>query len=155
MSKTLITYFSATGATRRLAGRLSKILHADTFEIEPEVKYTEEDLRWPDRDNRACMEMKNKRFRPLVSKKLPNADKYDKVLLGFPVWYNTAPTIINTFLEENNLNGKDVYLFITSGATPVDKSLKDLRKTYPNVNFISGKRFNGSFMDEDVLEWVR
>ena len=155
MNKTLVAYFSATGATKRLAHKLSKLLHADTFEIEPEVKYTEEDLRWPDRDNRACMEMKNKRFRPLVSKKLSDADKYDKVLLGFPVWYNTAPTIINTFLEENNLNGKNVYLFITSGATPVDKSLKDLRKTYPNVNFISGKRFNGSFMDEEVLEWVR
>ena len=155
MSKTLVAYFSATGATKRLAQKLSKLLHADIFEIEPEVKYTEEDLRWPDKGNRACMEMKNKRFRPLVLNKLEDVSKYDKVLLGFPVWYYTAPTIINTFLEENNLNGKDVYLFITSGATPVDKSLKDLRKSYPNVNFISGKRFNGSFMDEDVLEWVR
>ncbi len=155
MNSTLVAYFSATGATKRLGQKLAKILHADTFEIEPEVKYTEEDLRWPDKSNRACMEMKNKRFRPLVAKKLENVDKYDRILLGFPIWYYTAPKIINTFLEENNLNGKDVYVFITSGATPVDKSLKDLRKTYPNINFISGKRFNGSFLEEDVLDWVR
>ena len=155
MNKTLVVYFSATGATKRLAERLSRLLHADIFEIEPEIKYTEEDIRWPDRSNRACMEMKNKRFRPLVSKKLEDAGKYDKIVLGFPVWYYTAPTIVNTFLEENNLTGKDVYIFITSGATPVDKSLKDLRKSYPNVNFISGKRFNGGFRKEDVLEWVR
>ena len=155
MGKTLVAYFSATGATKRLAERISNLLHADTFEIEPEVKYTNEDLRWPDRSNRACKEMKNKKFRPLISKKLENADSYDTILLGFPIWYYTAPTIINTFIEENDLSGKNIYLFVTSGATPVDKSLKDLRRTYPNINFIGGKRFNGSFLNESVLEWVK
>ena len=99
--------------------------------------------------------MKNKNFRPLVLNKIEGIDKYERILLGFPIWYYTAPTIINTFIEENNLTGKDVYVFITSGATPVDKSLKDLQKAYPSINFISGKRFNGGFRKQDVLEWVR
>ena len=154
MNKILVAYFSATGATKRLAGRISELLHADTFEIEPEVKYTYEDLKWPDKNNRAFREMKNKRFRPLVLNKLKNADNYDTILLGFPIWYYTAPTIINTFIEENDLSGKNIYLFVTSGATPVDKSLKDLQKEYPDINFIGGKRFNGSFIKQDILEWV-
>ena len=154
MKKFLVVYFSATGATKRLAERLSRTLNADIFEIEPEVKYTSFDLIWPSKINRAYREMRNKNFRPLVARKLENIDEYDNILLGFPIWYNTAPTIVNTFLEENDLSGKNVYLFVTSGATKVDKSLKDLRSMYPDINFVGGKRFNGSFMNSELLTWI-
>lgn len=155
MGKTLVTYFSATGATKRTAERIAGVLNADIFEIKPVVKYTDDDLKWPSRDNRSCMEMKNRRFRPLVSEKLQNAEDYDKIVIGFPVWYYTAPTIVNTFIEENNLDGKKAYVFVTSGATGVDKSLKDLKRAYPEVQFVSGKRFNGSFYSKEVLDWVK
>ena len=155
MEKILVSYFSATGSTKRLAENIADVLNADVFEIEPEVKYTKEDLKWPDKSNRSFMEMKDKNFRPLVSKKLTNSEDYNKVLLGFPIWYYTAPTIVNTFIEENDLTGKDVYVFATSGATPVDKSFKDLQKTYPNINFVSGKRFNGTFNQNEIINWVK
>ena len=154
MGKTLITYFSATGSTKRLADKIANLIDADVFEIVPEVKYTDKDLKWPSRDNRAAMEMKNKNFRPLVLNKLENAEDYNKILLGFPVWYNTAPTIVNSFIEENNLAGKDVYVFATSGATSVDKSFKDLKKSYPDINFVDAKRFNGGFLKNDVTDWI-
>ena len=154
MGKILVSYFSATGATKRLAEKIAGVLDADIFEIEPEVKYTNEDLKWPSRNNRSCNEMKNKRFRPLVSNKLDNSEEYDEILIGFPVWYDTAPTIVNTFIEENNLDGKVAYIFVTSGVTSVDKSFKDLRKMYPKIHFISGKRFSGAFREKDVLNWV-
>lgn len=154
MGKVLVSYFSATGATKRLAQKIAGVLNADIFEIKPEIKYTEDDLKWPSRNNRSCIEMKNKRFRPLVLNKLNNPEEYDEVLIGFPVWYDTAPTIVNTFIEENNLDGKMVYIFVTSGVTSVDKSFKDLKKLYPNIKFISGKRFSGAFREKDVLNWV-
>ena len=52
MGKTLVSYFSATGATKRLAEKIADTLDADIFEIEPVNKYTNEDLKWPSRDNR-------------------------------------------------------------------------------------------------------
>lgn len=155
MGNILVCYFSATGATKRLAERIAGILKSDIFEIEPVIKYTNEDLKWPSRTNRSCEEMKNKRFRPLIVNKLKNSDEYDTLLIGFPIWYYTAPTIINTFIEENNLKGKKVYVFVTSGATSVDKSFKDLKRMYPEINFVSGKRFNGSFYTKEVLDWVK
>ena len=155
MEKILVTYFSATGATKRTAEKIAGVLKADIFEIEPTIKYTNDDLKWPSKENRACMEMKNKKFRPLVSHKMENIGDYDKIILGFPVWYYTAPTIVNSFIEENNLNGKKAYVFVTSGATSVDKSFKDLKKAYPKVDFVSGKRFNGSFYNKEVLDWVK
>ena len=154
MSKTLVSYFSATGATKRLAEKIAGVIQADTFEIEPEVKYTTEDLKWPSRTNRSYVEMKNKRFRPLVSKKLDNSNDYDRIVLGFPVWYDTAPTIVNSFIEENDLDGKKAYVFVTSGVTSVDKSFKDLKRQYPNIGFVSAKRFSGAFREKDVTDWL-
>lgn len=154
MGKTLVSYFSATGATKRLAEKIADTLDADIFEIEPVDKYTKEDLLWPSRNNRSCMEMKDKKFRPLVSNKIKNTEEYDTIFLGFPVWYYTAPTIINSFIEENNLKGKDAYVFVTSGVTSVDKSFKDLKNAYPEITFISGKRFSGRYREKDLLDWV-
>ena len=70
MSRILVTYFSATGTTKRLSEKIAKVLDADIFEIEPEVKYTANDLVWPSKTNRTFQEMKSKSFRPLVAKKL-------------------------------------------------------------------------------------
>ncbi len=154
MYKTLVAYFSATGATKRLAERIANTLEADIFEIVPATQYTYDDLKWPSRSNRSCIEMKHKEFRPGVLNKINNLDEYDEVFIGFPVWYFTAPTIINTFIEENNLEGKQVYIFVTSGVNSPKRSLKDLKRTYPNLNIISGKRFSGAFYPREVYNWI-
>lgn len=154
MGKTLVAYFSATGATGRLAERIADTLNADLFQIEPAAKYTYEDLRWPSRNNRSCLEMKNKSYRPQVMNTPDNMEEYDTVFLGFPVWYYTAPTIINTFIEGNNFEGKNTYVFVTSGVNSVDRSLKDLKRAYPNINFVSGKRFSGAFYPKEVFKWI-
>ncbi len=155
MSKVLVTFFSATGATKRTAKRIAEVLDADTFEIVPAIKYTAEDLEWTNKNSRSSQEMQNKNYRPPILKKLPNVENYDIVLIGFPIWWYTAPTIINTFIEETNLVGRRVYIFATSGATPVDKSFKDLKREYKNIKFISAKRFNGTFRKEDITDWIK
>ncbi len=155
MKKILVSYFSASGSTKRVAKKIADLVDADMFEIEPLEKYTDKDLDWTDRESRSTIEMKNRKYRPPVLNKLENAEDYDSIVLGFPVWWYTAPTVVNTFIEENNLSGKDAYVFVTSGATGVEGSLKDLKKTYPDINFISGKRFNGSFPKSEVLDWIK
>ncbi len=154
MSRILVSYFSATGATKRIAEDIASTVNADLFEIEPVLKYTAEDLEWMGKKSRAYDEMKNKSFRPPIVKKSLNTEGYEKVILGFPVWWNTAPTIVNTFLDSYNLVGKKVYVFVTSGATGVEKSFKDLKREYPYLDFMSGKRFNGSFMKKEVKDWI-
>lgn len=99
--------------------------------------------------------MNNKSFRPPVLNKVPNIEAYDTVIVGFPVWWYTAPTIINTFIEENNLEGKKVYVFVTSGGSSSDGSFKDLKNTYTNLDFISSKRFRGNESDEEYKNWIK
>ncbi len=150
--KALISYFSASGVTKKIAEELSQLLGGDLFEIEPVEKYTDADLDWRDQNSRSTIEMNDRDFRPAVSKKVENMGDYDKVVIGFPVWWYTAPTIINTFIEENDLSGKDVYIFVTSGGSGVDGSLKDLRAKYPEIKFVDGKRIQQ--VTDDLATWI-
>ena len=153
--KTLVVYFSATGNTKAVAEMIAEETNGDLFEIEPAQKYTLEDLDWTNKQSRSSIEMQDKTFRPQILNKVSNITEYDTVVLGFPVWWYTAPTIINTFIEENNLEGKKIYVFVTSGGSSSEGSFRDLKNTYKNLNFISNKRFTGRETDEDYINWIK
>ena len=95
--KTLVTYFSATGNTEAVAKQIADIAGADIFEIRPEVPYSQADLDWRDKTSRSSVEMNDRSFRPAFIKDLKNYDEYDVIYIGFPIWWYTAPTIINSF----------------------------------------------------------
>ena len=152
MSK-VVCYFSASGITKSVASVISDTIGADIFEIEPSIPYTSEDLDWTNKNSRTSVEMSDKSSRPSI-KSDGDISKYDTVIIGFPVWWYTAPNIINTFIESNNFDGKKVYVFVTSGSSSVDSSFNNLKKEYPNINFISGKRFDSSVTKEDILYWL-
>ena len=151
----LVTYFSASGVTRAAAEKVATVIGGDIFEIEPVQKYTKEDLDWMDKQSRSTIEMNNRDFRPPVLNKLTNAENYDTIVIGFPVWWYTAPTIINTFIEENNLDGKNAYVFVTSGSSGAEDSFNDLKNAYPNINFISCKRLKGNETEKEILKWIK
>ena len=153
MSRILVSYFSASGTTRSVAKKVADAINGDLFEIEPKVKYTEEDLDWTNKQSRSSIEM-NEDIRPEIVNKVSNLDEYDKVVLAFPIWWYKEPTIIDKFLEENNMVGKEVYVFVTSGSSPIDSTYRSLQNNFPNINFISGKRFTGNESDEEYKSWV-
>lgn len=155
MSKILVSYFSATGTTKGVAQKLAKVIEGDLFEIRPAKKYTDADLDWHDKNSRSTIEMEDKTSRPEIIEKVKNLVDYETIVIGFPVWWYTCPTIINTFIEENNFNGKNIYVFVTSGSSSVDGSFNDLKTTYPNLNFVGGKRFSESENDESLANLIK
>ena len=152
--KTLVCYFSATGTTKKVAEMIASSFSGDLFEIEPKIKYTSADLNWNDKFSRSTIEMEDKTSRPAVEKKVENISNYDTIILGFPVWWYTAPTIVKTFIEENDLTGKKIYVFVTSGGSSHVGSIKDLKATYPNLNFVEGKRLYSDSTKDDVSDWM-
>ena len=142
MSKTLVAYFSATGTTKAAAQQLAKEKNADLFEIAPEVAYTAADLDWRDKQSRSTIEMKDRSSRPAIKGTCANIADYDTVWIGFPVWWYTAPTIINTFIEAHDLTGKVLNVFATSGGSGVEGSAKDLRKAYPQYQWGESRLMN-------------
>ena len=150
--KTLVAYFSATGNTRKAAKQLADVMGATLHEITPEQPYTSEDLDWTDSTSRSYVEMHNLESRPAISDKVDNLSEYDTVFLGFPVWWYVAPTVVNTFIENNDLDGKTVICFATSGGSPVGPCVDALKKQYPNIEWKEGKLLN-DVSREELQTW--
>ena len=154
MKKTLVAYFSATGNTARLAKCLSQAISADIFEIKPEKTYTEADLDWHDKLSRSSLEMNNSASRPKTAEKLGNMNEYGTVFVGFPIWWYTAPRIINTFLESYDFSGKTVIPFATSGSSEMDDIADKIKMSCSEkADFKSGKRFS-SYSVDTLKSWV-
>lgn len=140
--KTLVVYFSASGTTKQVAQQLAKSLNADIFEIQPQEPYTNADLDWTNKQSRSTLEMNDKSSRPAIAKRCENIADYDRILIGFPIWWYTAPTIINTFIEAHDLSGKTLLPFATSGGSTPRQATQDLRKAYPDYKFEEGVLLN-------------
>lgn len=151
--KTLVAYFSATGVTKGVAEKLAEVAGADLHEIKPEQPYTDADLDWHNKQSRSSVEMADKNSRPAITDKLENMADYNVIYVGFPIWWYTAPTIINTFMESYNFKGKTVIPFATSGGSTIEQSCKDLKAAYPDVNWKDGKLLNRASAT-DLQKWV-
>lgn len=143
MSESLVTYFSASGTTAKRAEELAKTLGADLYEIVPKEKYTAADLDWTNRNSRTSAERDDPACRPALEKISISMKVYDRVYVGFPIWWYTAPRIINSFLEENDFGQAEIILFATSGGSGIGKAVKDLQKAYPKLRITGGKLVNG------------
>ena len=151
--KVLVAYFSASGTTKGVARQLAEVAGADLHEIKPEKPYTNADLDWNDRQSRSSVEMQDKHSRPAITAKLRNMKDYDVVYVGFPIWWYTCPTIINTFMEAYDFRGKTVIPFATSGGSGIKKACADLKAAYPNLNWKEGKLLNSASKAE-LQKWV-
>jgi len=151
MSKILVSYFSASGITKNVANKIAQAVDGDLFEIEPKDKYTDSDLNWMDKQSRSSIEM-NENIKPEILNKVSNLDDYDTIILGFPIWWYKEPTIIDKFLDENDMTGKKIYVFVTSGSSSIDSTYKSLKNNYPNLKFICGKRFTEN--ESDFKSWL-
>lgn len=154
MSKKLVAFFSASGTTKKVAQMIAEEVKADLFEIEPKVPYTKADLDWMDKKSRSSVEMSDKKFRPEISNPDAQVEKYDEIILGFPIWWYIAPTIINTFLEKYDFSGKKIVLFATSGGSGFGNTVSELKPSAPDAEIVEGKVLNKATKQE-IAEWIK
>ena len=119
--KSLVAYFSAQGATAKVARELAAAIDADLFEIRPETPYSAADLRWTNPLARCNREKFGKKDVPVAGRIDGFAD-YDTVYLGFPIWYGGAPNVVNTFCKGYDWTGKEITAFATSGGSGIGKT---------------------------------
>ena len=154
MKKVLVAYFSASGVTKGVAQQLAEVTGGTLHEIKPAQPYTDADLDWHNKQSRSSVEMQDKSSRPAITDKLKNMQDYDIIYVGFPIWWYTCPTIINTFMEAYDFKGKTVIPFATSGGSSIKKACEDLKTAYPDVNWKEGKLLNRA-TKKDLEDWVK
>ena len=153
MAKKLVAYFSASGITKRVAEMVAEAAGADLYEIEPTVPYTKADLNWMDKNSRSSIEMKDKTSRPEIKPTDAKVADYDEILIGFPIWWYVAPTIINTFLEAYDFSGKKIVLFATSGGSGFGNTVKELQSSASDAVITEGRLLNHGTKQE-ISAWI-
>ena len=149
----LVAYFSATGTTESVAKKIADATGGRLYEIVPEKEYTSADLNWNDDRSRSSVEMNNPQSRPALGGSPVDVAAYDVVFIGYPIWWDQAPRIINTFIESYDLKGKTVIPFATSGSSGISNSVEVLKKTYPELNIQEGKLLNNA-SSASIRSWL-
>lgn len=152
-SKIMIVYFSATGTTADAAYMIADITGGKLYEIVPQQAYTSEDLNWHSKKSRSSVEMNNPQSRPALQEDQEDIVSCKTIFIGYPIWWDLAPRIINSFIEKHNLAGKTLIPFATSGGSSINNSVVELRKAYYDLNWQDGRLLNGSSR-EAIQHWV-
>ena len=146
---------SDPGNVQQLAGWIQEETGGELFSIQVTDPYPSD---WD-----ACLERANEErgqnARPaLVEPQVENLDSYDTVFLGYPNWWYGVPMALLTFLEENDLSGKDVYLFCSHGTGGLARSVEIITEAAPEAN-ISDNIFDcyeedAPVSQENIQAWV-
>ncbi len=152
--KALVTYFSASGVTAKVAARLAEALNAPLYEIKPATAYTAADLDWTNKQSRSSMEMEDKSCRPELADTDAPVAEADTIFVGYPVWWYREPSIIDSFLAAYDFTGKKVVPFATSGGSGIGEEAPARMKEITGADVDSGRRFAANADAAELKEWA-
>ena len=133
-SRALVAYFSRSGNTRIVAGLIHRALGTELFEIRPARPYPEEYLETVEQ----ARQERDRGYEPALEAKNPNMAGYDTVYLGFPIWGETTPPVIRSFLKAHDLSRKTLVPFVTHGGYGLGDSLSILASHAPQAQLRPG-----------------
>ena len=110
--KTLVVYFTWSSNTKQMANTIVDLTGADVFELVPVTPYPEAYTPCTE----VALEERDSNARPAIKNLPASVSQYDNIIIGYPIWWHTAPMIIGTFLEHYDLSGIDVYPFTQSAS---------------------------------------
>ena len=153
-SASLVVYFSWSGNTESVANEIQAQTGADLFEIVPAEPYTDDydallDIAQEEQANGA---------RPAIAETVENFEQYDTVYFGFPNWWYGVPMALLSFLDHNDLSGKQVCLFCSHGTGGLANSVEIITEAVPDAE-ISDNIFDcyeeeAAGSEEVIIEWV-
>ena len=143
------------GNVQQLAGWVQEETDGDLFSIRVTEPYSSD---WDECLERANQE-RSDNARPALVENVENLEQYDTILLGYPNWWYGVPMALLTFLEQNDLSGKQVYLFCSHGTGGLANSVELITEAAPNAE-ISDNIFDcyeeeAASSQEDIQAWVR
>ena len=154
--KALVVYFSVNDDTAKVADTIASATGADTFEIKAKEAYKDEDVDFTKQDSRAAKEQADDKARPEIDGEVKEWDSYDTIFVGYPIWKNKAPKILDTFMETYDFTDKTVVPFATSAdGADIGETAKELQTAAGDKGtWLDGKVLDANVTEEDITAWM-
>ena len=152
--KALVAYFSASGVTAKVAGKLAEALNAPLYEIKPAAAYTAADLDWTNKQSRSTLEMNDKDCRPALADTDAPVAEAEVIFVGYPVWWYREPSIIDSFLAAYDFSGKKIVPFATSGGSGIGEEAPARMKEITGAEVDAGRRFAANADAAELKAWA-
>jgi len=133
-SPVLVAYFSRSGNTRVVAGLIQRAFQTDVFEIRPATPYPEEYLATVEQ----ARQERDRGDEPALEARVHDLSDYETIYLGFPIWGETTPPIIRSFLSHHDLSGKTLIPFVTHGGYGLGNSRDVITRHAPKARLQQG-----------------
>ncbi len=147
--KTAVIYFSRSGVTRSLVEKFPLEEGDRTIELIPSDPYPKSYFKTL---ARAKVEIEGNADVGLENGK-QDLGLYDRILIGFPIWFWTCPKIIKSFLTENDLRGMTIYPFCTSGGIDITEAVDEIKRNADGATVKKGMRFK-KYSEEALKKWL-
>lgn len=142
------------GNVQQLAEWVQEETGGDLFSIQVTDPYPSD---WDECLARANEE-RGDNARPELVENVENLDQYDTVFLGYPNWWYGVPMALLSFLEQNDLSGKDVYLFCSHGTGGLARSVEIITEAAPDAvisdNIFDCYEEDAPTSQGDIQAWV-
>ncbi len=154
----LVLYCSRTGSTERVAQQIQKVLDCDILEVEPQVAYDSDYNGMLSRAQEELAAIRQGNY-PAIKTSVEDFDDYDIVFAGYPIWYSSIATPMQTFLHNHasKLSGKRIALFATSGSSSISTSVDEARVLCSGTTFTETLLLTSSTlsqMESRVSAWL-
>lgn len=144
----------APGNVQQLAGWVQEQTGGDLFSIRVTDPYPSD---WDECLERANQE-RGDNARPELVENVENLDQYDTVFLGYPNWWYGVPMALLSFLENNDLSGKQIYLFCSHGTGGLANSVEIISEALPDGqisdNIFDCYEEDAASSEESILAWL-
>ena len=133
----LVLFASRSGNTERMANEIREQLDCDILEVEPEVAYDNDYNAMLERSQKELAAIRQGNYPPIKTT-MEKFDDYDIVFVGYPIWYGSMATPMQTFLHSHasKLVGKRIALFATSGSSGISTSVNEAHNLCPDATII-------------------
>ena len=122
--KALIVYYSMNGNTAYAAGKIAERTGADTLRLEPVKAYPDSGLKKFLWGGKSAVMAEKPELKPYQFE----ADRYDTIIFGFPVWAGNIAPPLRTFIHDNRMDDSVRYAaFACQGGSGAEKAFGKLK----------------------------
>lgn len=143
------------GNVQQLAGWVQEETGGDLFSIRVTDPYPSD---WDECLDRANQE-RGDDARPELAENVADMEQYDTIFLGYPNWWYGVPMPLLSFLDQNDLSGKEVYLFCSHGTGGLANSVELITDAAPEAvisdNIFDCYEEEAASSQQDIQDWVR